>query len=127
MVVSITVDAEWRQEPNSARKWKWDLNKLTSDPALRDKFLAEVETPLAQCAGRWKHLGTGAATQDQVDQVVEEFKGVFMAGAEKVVGHKCSTVVVPSPNLGREDPQSPFPAMEERRAGGLAGGEGAPS
>ena len=45
VVVSITVDAEWRQEPNSARKWKWDLNKLTSDPALRDKFLAEVEPP----------------------------------------------------------------------------------
>ena len=73
--------AEWKQAPNSARKWKWDLSKLASDPALRDKFLAEVETPLAQCAGRWKHLGTGAATQGQVDQAVEELKGVLMARA----------------------------------------------
>ena len=92
VVVSIAVDAEWKQAPNSARKWKWDLSKLTSDPALRDKFLAEVETPLAQCAGRWKHLGTGAATQGQVDQAVEELKGVLMAGAEKVIGRKSSRV-----------------------------------
>ena len=92
VVVSIAVDAEWKQAPNSARKWKWDLSKLTSDPALGDKFLAEVETPLAQCAGRWKHLGTGAATQDQVDQAVEELKGVLMAGAEKVIGRKSSRV-----------------------------------
>ena len=48
VVVSLAVDVEWKQAPNSARRWKWDLSKLTSDPALRDKFLAEVETPLAQ-------------------------------------------------------------------------------
>jgi hypothetical protein len=92
VVVSITVDAKWEQEPNRARRWKWDLSKLTTYPALRDKFLAEVETPLTQCAGRWKHLGTGAATQDQVDQAVEELKGVLMAGAEKVIGRKRSMV-----------------------------------
>ena len=45
VVVSITVDAEWRQGLNSARKWKSDLNKLTSDPTLRDKLLAEVSPP----------------------------------------------------------------------------------
>ena len=92
VVVSLAVDVEWKQAPNSAKRWKWDLSKLTSDPALRDKFLAEVETPLAQCAGRWKHLGTGVSTQGQVDQAIEELKGVLMAAAEKVIGRKRSRV-----------------------------------
>ena len=37
-------------------------------------------------------MGTGAATQDQVDQAIEELKGVLMAGAEEVIGRKCSRV-----------------------------------
>ena len=92
VVVSIAVGAEWKQAPNSAREWKWDLSKLTFDPALGDKSLAKVETPLAQCAGRWEHLRTGAATQDQVDQAVEELKGAPMAGAEKVIGRESPRV-----------------------------------
>ena len=35
-------------------------------------------------------MGTGAATQDQVDQAVEKLKGVLMAGAEKFIGRKRS-------------------------------------
>ena len=34
----------------------------------------------------------GAATQDQVDQALEELKGVLMTGAEKVIGRKSSRV-----------------------------------
>ena len=82
----------WKQEPNRALKLKWDLSKLTSDPALRDRFLQEVETPLAQCAGRWKHLGTGTASQEQVDQAVADLKQVIMDGAKKVIGKKQSRV-----------------------------------
>ena len=37
-------------------------------------------------------MGTGAATQDQVDQAVEGLKGVLMTGAEKVIGRKSSRV-----------------------------------
>ena len=92
VAVPITVDAKWPQEPNSARKWKCDLSKLTSDPSLRDKFLAEVETPLAHCARKWRHLGTRAATQDHVGQAVEVPNGVLMAGAETVIGRKRSRV-----------------------------------
>lgn len=56
--------------------------------ALRDRFLEEVEDRLAQCAGRWKHLGTGAANQGQIDQAVTE----GMDRAKKILGKKQSRV-----------------------------------
>ena len=136
VVVSIAVDAEWKQEPNSARKWKWDLSKLTSDPALR---LSERQVPRisrnppstmcrevealghGSCYPRPSRPSCGGTQRSphgwsRKGHRSQEFKGE---------GDR-QTVVVPSPNLSREGPQSPFPAMEEGRAGGLAGGEGTP-
>ena len=51
-----------------------------------------MEAPLAQCAGRWKHLGTGVAGQGQVSQAVADLKQILRDGAENVNGKKQSRV-----------------------------------
>ena len=92
VVISMLTDEEWKQQPNSAKSWKWDLQKLTSDPKLREKFQSEVEAPLAQCAGRWKHMGSGQVKQVEIDQAHDELTYIFMTAAIKVVGRKQSRV-----------------------------------
>ena len=88
VVISMLTDEEWKRRPNRANSSEWDVQELTSDPELREKFQSEVEAPLAQCAGRWKHMGSGQVKQVEIDQARDELTDIFMTAAIKVVGRK---------------------------------------
>ena len=92
MVVSLGVDLEWKQSPNSTKKWKWDLQKLNSNPELREEFEQEVKAPLTKWEGRWRHLNSGAVGQPQLDLAVDELKSILIEAADKVFGRKQSRI-----------------------------------
>lgn len=92
VVVSVDVNQEWGQQPNNTYKWKWDLQKLTSNPALREEFEQEVKAPLTRWEGRWRHLSSGVVCQSQLDLAVEELQSILLTAAEEVVGKKRSRV-----------------------------------
>ena len=83
----------------------------------RGKELIEVNEKLAEKERNERHVVARIATaaaQAKATTFKSKDHWAFKSESDR------QTVVVPSL-------KSPFPAMEERRAGGLAGGEGVPS